>query len=153
MCSVDHIHAELDTRPDQHMFGPPVNSALNIEPQRPQKLSPITSKYVTLFLTGSVTPRYHFTHIYPQIITDGLGEAKMALTIFMQACITKATAGDDTSVLNSTDYTIPARNDRNWIRRDQLFDVFFPAHSAGEFNISHDGIHRELTLVKDQSAR
>ena len=75
------------------------------------------------------------------------------LSILVQSCITRAGAGADASNMNSADPMPPARNDRNRIRWDQLFDVIFPAHSAALVNISHDGIGRQLRLIKDESAR
>ena len=150
--SVDHIHAKLDAHPDQIRFEPPADSVANTEPQRPWKLCPIPFKYVALFLTSIVTPGYYFTRIYPQIVVDGLEEACRVLAVFMQACITRAVAGADAYVTNSANPMPPARNDRNRIRRDQLFDVIFHAHSAALVNISHDGIRRKLSLIKDQGA-
>ena len=43
-------------------------------------------------------------------------------------------------------------DDRDRIRQDQLFDVIFPAHLAAQVNISQDGIHQELSLIRDQSS-
>ena len=70
----------------------------------------------------------------------------MILTIFMQACITMATAGADTFVMNSANPVPPVRNDRNRIRPDQIFGVIFHAQLAAQVNIPHDGIHCELSL-------
>ena len=113
----------------------------------------IPFKYVALFLTDLITPRYYFTHIYPRIVLDGLEEAWRTHTIFIRACITRAVAGDDTSVMNSAYPMPPARNTRNTSRGGQLFYGIFPAHLVAQVNITHDEIHQELIQISDQSAQ
>ena len=70
----------------------------------------------------------------------------------MQAGITMAMAGDDTSIMSSANLMTPTRNDISRIMLDQLFDGIFPAHLVAQVNIFYDGIRQKLSMITDQSA-
>lgn len=147
--TVPTVIAAIAGYPNLELMGPYANGDAGTETVRVRKIVPIPFAYTNIFLANTVTPRFYFQHIYPQMVTDGNDADCTALHRFFQVAIT--TPGAGLVPVNAVGAAAPVPRDPIIHQsRTRLLHMHLPGLGSQAVQAQHNAIAVQLATLATQ---